>query len=64
MDLRVVDIVDFLIVYVNTDAYTVGTWEEFFWANRAKKPLFVVVEGGKQNCPALAFWDDSPQIHL
>ena len=52
-DLRTVDIADFIFCYLNPKYPTVGTWEEVFWANRMKKPIFFVVEGGKAKCP---FW--------
>lgn len=53
VDLRIVDIVDFLIVNIDISTYTVGTWEEIFLANREKKPILVHVEQSKQQAP---FW--------
>ncbi len=55
VDLRMVDISDFLIVNVDLDTYTVGTWEEVTLANRQKKPIIVHVEQGKINCPDWLF---------
>lgn len=52
-DLRFVDLSDYLIGYINQDIYTCGTWEEIFLANRQKKQIFLVVEGGLKKCP---FW--------
>jgi len=50
-DLRLVDMADFIIAYINTDIYTCGTFEEIFTANRQKKPIYLVVEGGWARCP-------------
>lgn len=50
-DLRLVDISDFLIIYVKPSIPTWGTPEELFWANREKKPIFLIMEGGKALCP-------------
>ena len=50
-DLRCVDICDFCFVYINPIYPTVGTWEEVFWANRMKKPIFFCVEGGIDKLP-------------
>ena len=52
-DLRMVDICDFIFCYINPAFPTCGTWEELFWANRLKKPIFLCIEGGKEKCP---FW--------
>jgi hypothetical protein len=51
IDLRMVDITDFLIVSIDTDVHACGTYEEVSWANRCKKPMIVHVKGGKQNIP-------------
>jgi hypothetical protein len=50
-DLRLVDISDFFIVYIIPGVASWGSAEEFFWANRLKKPIFVWVEGGRKECP-------------
>lgn len=47
VDLRMVDISDFLVVHLDRRVYTVGTWEEIFLANREKKPILVHIEQGK-----------------
>ena len=52
-DLRAIDICDFVIAYVNVEVPMCGTYEEIFTANRQKKPVFIVVEGGRDCCP---FW--------
>lgn len=55
VDLRMVDISDFLIVNINADVHACGTYEELFLANRQKKPIIVHVEQGKQSCPDWLF---------
>ena len=69
VDLRLVDISDFLVVNLNLDIHPCGTYEEIFWANRQKKPIIVHMEQGKQHTPDWLFgtiphqmifssWDD------
>jgi len=55
VDLRLVDISDFLIVHLDIDTHPCGTLEEIFLANRQKKPIIVHVEQGKQHCPDWLF---------
>lgn len=50
-DLNLVDRSDFIIYYLNPMVPSYGSLEEFFSANYKKKPIFVVVEGGKENTP-------------
>lgn len=50
-DLRLVDISDFFIAYYNTEVHTCGSIEELVTANRAKKPVMIVVEGGHNKAP-------------
>ena len=52
-DLRMVEVSDFLIVYLDPDVQMCGTWEELFVGLRQHKPVLVVVNGGKQK---LNFW--------
>ena len=52
-DLRMVEVSDFLIVYLDPAVQMCGTWEELFVGLRQHKPVFVVVKGGKQK---LNFW--------
>lgn len=56
VDLRMVDISDFLIVDLDINVHTCGTYEEIFWANRCKKPIIVKVKQGKNNCPDWLLW--------
>ncbi len=51
VDLRMVDICDFMVVYIDTSIHTCGTYEELFLANRQKKPIIVRIKQGKEHCP-------------
>jgi nucleoside 2-deoxyribosyltransferase len=52
-DLSLVDRADFLIAAISAKTASWGTAEEVFWANRMKKPIFLVVAEGRKACP---FW--------
>lgn len=69
VDLRLVDISDFLIVNLDLDVHPCGTYEELYLSNRSKKPILLHIEQGKQNTPDWLFgtlphewffssWDD------
>jgi hypothetical protein len=51
VDLRMVDIADFLVVNIDMDVHACGTYEELFLANRQKKPIIVHIEQGKAHVP-------------
>ena len=51
IDLRMVDISDFLIVNIDPDVPTFGTHEEVGRASSQNKPVLVRVEGGKDCAP-------------
>jgi len=55
VDLRLVDISDFLIVNLDLEIHPCGTYEEIFWANRQKKPIIVHMVQGKQKAPDWLF---------
>lgn len=55
VDLRMVDISDFLIVNLDIDTHPCGTLEEIFWANRQKKPILIHMVQGKQHAPDWLF---------
>jgi nucleoside 2-deoxyribosyltransferase len=55
VDLRLVDISDFLVVNMNLDIHPCGTYEEIFWANRQKKPILIHMEQGKKYSPDWLF---------
>lgn len=51
VDLRLVDISDFLIVNLDLNIHPCGTYEEIFWANRQKKPIIIHMVQGKEHTP-------------
>ncbi len=55
VDLRLVDISDFLIVNLDLDIHPCGTYEEIFWANRQKKPIIIHMVQGKEHAPDWLF---------
>jgi hypothetical protein len=55
VDLRMVDVSDFLIVNLDLDIHATGTYEELFWANRCKKPIIVRVAQGVEHTPDWLF---------
>ena len=55
VDLRLVDISDFLIVNLDLEVHPCGTYEEIFWANRQKKPIVVHMVQGKDFAPDWLF---------
>ena len=55
IDLRLVDISDFLIVNLDLDIHPCGTYEEIFWANRQKKPIIIHMVQGKHSAPDWLF---------
>jgi hypothetical protein len=55
IDLRMVDISDFLICNIDTSVHACGTYEEFFWANRLKRPILTVCKQGKKQAPRWLF---------
>jgi hypothetical protein len=55
VDLRLVDISDFLIVSLDLNTHPCGTYEEIFLANRSKKPILIHVEQGKEHAPDWLF---------
>ena len=63
IDLRMVDMSDFLIVNIDTDIHATGTYEEAFWANRLKNPTLIHCEQGKYGCPDWLF-GAFPHCHI
>ena len=55
VDLRMVDICDWLLVDLNMEVHACGTYEEIFLANRQKKPILFHVEQGKKSAPDWLF---------
>jgi hypothetical protein len=63
VDLRMVDVTDFMIVNIDMDIHACGTYEELSWANREKKPILVHCEQGKAKAPDWLFWT-IPHQHI
>lgn len=55
VDLRMVDVSDFLIVNLDLNVHPCGTLEEIFWANRQKKPILIHMVQGKTEAPDWLF---------
>jgi hypothetical protein len=55
IDLRLVDISDFVVVYLDKNNSGCGTFFEISRANIQRKPIIVMAEGGKQNAPDWMF---------
>jgi hypothetical protein len=55
IDLRMVDMSDFIIMNLDTDIHACGTYEEESWANRLKNPILVHCEQGKDGVPDWLF---------
>lgn len=51
VDLRMVDISDFLIFNIDIDIHTCGTYEEITTANRQKKPIICRIKQGTEHTP-------------
>ena len=56
LDLRCVDISDFIIASVDTEVHACGTYEEIAVANSQKKPVLVWSQQGKNNAPNWLFF--------
>ena len=50
-DLRLCDLSDFIIAHINPAVASWGSAEEIVTSVRAKKPIFLSIEGGKKNTP-------------
>jgi hypothetical protein len=46
-DLRMVDHSHLLIIYIDLDVFTCGSWDEFNVAERQQKPIFVIMAPGQ-----------------
>ena len=63
VDLRMVDICDWVVVDLNLDVHACGTYEEIFLANSQKKPVMIRVEQGKKAAPDWLF-GTVPHAHI
>jgi len=48
VDLRMVEVADFMICYIDKDVHLCGTYDELFEALRRRKPTLIVHKGGKK----------------
>jgi len=55
MDLRMVDLCDILIAKIDVNVHMCGTYHEIVVAIQEKKPILLIIEGGKKNCPGWLF---------
>lgn len=55
VDLRMVDICDFVVCNLDLEIHACGTYEELFWANRMKKPVIVRIAQGIEHTPDWVF---------
>lgn len=55
VDLRCVDLADFIICHIDINIHLCGTYEEIFLANRQKKPVIFHIAGGKKYTPGWLF---------
>lgn len=51
IDLRMITLADFVLVYLNREEPTCGTWEELAVATVQKKPVIVIYEQGRKAVP-------------
>jgi len=63
IDLRMVDNSDFIIVNIDNDIPSCGTWEEITLANREKDPILVRCVQGKKAIPDWV-WGMLPHQHI
>ena len=56
VDLRCVDISDFIVASIDLDVHACGTYEEITLANRQKKPVLVWCQQGKKKAPNWLFF--------
>jgi nucleoside 2-deoxyribosyltransferase len=61
-DLRMVDVADLVIVFINATVPTVGTIDEFVTACTQKKPVLLFCEQGKKGLP-IWFWGRIGRSH-
>jgi len=55
IDLRMVDIAHFVILYIDLDVFMTGSFHESFMGIAQKKPVLVVCKQGKKNIPNWMF---------
>ena len=55
IDLRMVDLAHFVIMYIDLNVHMCGSYHEAFVATQQKKPLLIVCKQGKHNVPNWMF---------
>jgi hypothetical protein len=60
-DLRIIDLVDFVIVHINPKIPTFGTIEELATANRMKKPIYILFDCKPEETPFWLTWMINPK---
>lgn len=55
LDLRYLDLSDFIIIAVDKNTHMCGSYHEIVQAQIQKKPRFAIVNGGKRNMPTWLF---------
>ena len=63
IDLRMVNMSDFLILRLDTSVHTCGTYEEISWARKADKPILVWCLQEKMGLPEW-LWGMIPYSHI
>ena len=56
VDLRCVDVSDFMVASIDLDVHACGTYEEITTANSQKKPVLVWCQQGKEHAPNWLFF--------
>ena len=56
LDLRCIDISDFVIASIDTNVHACGTYEEITIANSQKKPVLIWCQQGKEHAPNWLFF--------
>lgn len=63
VDLRMIDMSDFIIARVDRTVHMCGSYEEITWANRMKKPIIIWCPDGKDQVPDW-LWGTLPYQHV
>jgi hypothetical protein len=56
LDLRCIDISDFIVASIDIDVHACGTYEEISTANSQKKPVLIWCQQGKESAPNWLFF--------
>ena len=62
IDLRMVHLSSFLVLYIDVNTFMFGTSIEFTWAIQQRKPVLIVCEQGKSHIPNFAFGMNPPSF--